>query len=251
MIVVPEGVLEMGGDGDHMAAPDERGNRVITLPSFAVSRTEVTVAQYAACVSAGACRAPRVEAGGADEPVTGVSWRDAQSYAAWLSAREGRRYRLVSEAEWERVARAGTRTRFWWGDDPDPAFANFGDASCCRGAASGPDVFEAVAPVGRFEPTPEGFQDLYGNVWEWVEDCYADYDLAPRDGTAYEPADCRVRVLRGGSYLFPSGFGRASGRYRLTPGARRPDVGFRVAADVAADAASGAASDAASDPGAR
>jgi len=239
MIAVPAGAFEMGGDRDGWAAPDERGDRLIELPAFAVSRTEVTVSQYGACVRAGACRAalapaPGAAPGGAladDDPVTGVSWRDARAYAAWLSAETGRRYRLPSEAEWERIARAGTRTRFWWGDDPDPAFGNFGDDACCRGLAQGADAFAGVAPAGSFRPTPEGFHDLYGNVWEWVQDCYAGYDRAPRDGAASDPADCRVRVVRGGSYLFPAGFGRASARFRLTPGARRPDVGFRVALD--------------------
>ena len=103
------------------------------------------------------------------------------------------------------VARAGMQTRFWWGDDRDPAFGNFGDEKCCRGAALGSDVFEAIAPVRSFEPTPEGFHDLYGNVWEWVQDCYGDYNHAPRDGSANDPADCRVRVLRGGSYFFSLG----------------------------------------------
>ena len=232
MIVVPGGAFEMGGDHDDLAAPDEHDNRTIVLPSIAVSQTEVTASQYAACVRAGACRAPRADAPAADYPVTGVSWRDAQSYAAWLSEQTGRHYRLLSEAEWERIARAGTRTRFWWGNDANRAFGNFGDESCCRGAAAGPDTFESIAPERRFEPTPEGFYDLYGNVWEWVQDCYGDYSDAPRDGIAYDPADCKVRVLRGGSYLFPSAFARASARYRLTPGARRPDVGFRIAMDL-------------------
>lgn len=232
MIIVPAGKFEMGGDRDEGAVPDERGNRIIDINSFAASQTEVTASQYDACVRAGACRAPLIKAQSDDYPVTGVSWRDAQSYAGWLGTQTGRRYRLLSEAEWERIARAGTQSRFWWGNDPDPAFGNFGDEDCCRAAVKGPDIFESVAPVRRFEPTPEGFYDLYGNVWEWVQDCYGDYAHAPRDGSAQDPADCRVRVVRGGSYLLPSGFGRASARYRLTPGARRPDVGFRVAMDL-------------------
>lgn len=234
MVMVPAGAFEMGGDRDGWAAPDERGDRLVELPAFAVSRTEVTVSQYDACVRAGACREPQAAAAddlAGDDPVTGVSWRDAEAYAAWLSAETGQRYRLPSEAEWERIARAGTETRFWWGDAPDPAFGNFGEDDCCRGMVWGADAFEGVAPVGSFRPTPEGIHDLYGNVWEWVQDCYADYDRGPRDGAAYDLADCTVRVLRGGSYLFPAGFGRASARFRLTPGARRPDVGFRIALD--------------------
>lgn len=233
MIALPAGSFEMGGDRDPWAAPDELGDRIIDLPAFAVSRTEVTVAQYAACVDAGACRAPLLSGEG-DEPVTGVSWRDAVAYADWLGSRTGGHYRLPSEAEWERVARAGSATRFWWGDEADPAYGNFGDAACCQGGTGGPDIYRAVAPVASFAPTPEGIHDLYGNVWEWVQDCYAPHDRIPPDGAAYDPPDCRVRVLRGGSYLLPTGFARASARYRLTPGARRPDVGFRVAMDPSA-----------------
>ncbi|MEP9374144.1 SUMF1/EgtB/PvdO family nonheme iron enzyme [Mesorhizobium sp. KR1-2] len=234
MITVPAGTFEMGGDHDDEAVPDERSDRSIDMRSFSAAQTEVTAQQYDACVRSGACRAPLIKAQGDDYPVTGVSWRDAQSYAAWLSVQTGRHYRLLSEAEWERIARAGTQSRFWWGNDPDRAFGNFGDEDCCRPAVKGPDTFEFVAPVRRFKPTPEGFYDLYGNVWEWTQDCYGNYDHAPRDGSAQEPADCRVRVLRGGSYLLPPGFARASARYRLTPGARRPDVGFRVALDLGA-----------------
>ncbi|MBL0373694.1 SUMF1/EgtB/PvdO family nonheme iron enzyme [Rhizobium sp. KVB221] len=232
MIIVPAGKFEMGGDRDDWAAPDERGNRIIDISSFSVSQTEVTASQYDACVRARACRAPLFKAENDDYPVTGVAWRDAQSYAAWLSAQTGHRYRLLSEAEWERIARAGTQSRYWWGNNLDPAFGNFGDEYCCRGAAQGLDIFESIAPVRRFKPTPEGFHDLYGNVWEWVQDCYGNYGHAPQDGSAQDPADCRVRVVRGGSYFLPSGFARASARYRLTPGARRPDVGFRVAMDL-------------------
>ncbi|WP_139676505.1 formylglycine-generating enzyme family protein [Aliirhizobium smilacinae] len=231
MITVPAGKFEMGGDHDDWAAPDERGNRIIQLSSFAASTTEITALQYDTCVRAEACRAPFVKAPDDDHPVTGVSWRDAQSYAAWLSAQTGLRYRLLSEAEWERIARAGMQSRFWWGNVSDHAFGNFGDEDCCHTAVEGPDTFEATAPVRRFEPTPEGFHDLYGNVWEWIQDCYGEYDHAPRDGSAQDPANCTVRVVRGGSYLLPSGFARASARYRLTPGARRPDVGFRIAMD--------------------
>lgn len=229
MIRVPGSTFGMGGERDDWSVPDEHPDRTVTLPAFSASRTEVTVAQYAPCARDGMCRAPQGPARSGELPVTGISWRDAQSYVAWLSARTGQRYRLLSEAEWERLARAGTETRFWWGDAPDRAYGNFGDDACCRGAATGADGFETIAPPGRFAPTPEGFHDLYGNVWEWVQDCYGPYDAAPADGSARDPDGCRVRVLRGGSYLFPAGMARASARYRLTPGARRPDVGFRVA----------------------
>ncbi|WP_375690415.1 formylglycine-generating enzyme family protein [Pseudooceanicola sp. LIPI14-2-Ac024] len=232
MIVVPGGTFEMGGDQDAWSVPDEHGNRTIDLTSFAVSRTEVTQAQYDMCVQAGSCRASLTTASTGEEPVTGVSWRDAVVYAKWLSAQSKRNYRLLSEAEWERVARAGTHSRFWWGDTAERAYGNFGDETCCRGGVEGRDVFEGVAPVGSFEATPEGVSDLYGNVWEWVQDCYDFYAAAPSDGVAHDPEGCRVRVVRGGSYRLPSGFARASARYRLTPGARRPDVGFRIAEDI-------------------
>ena len=132
--------------------------------------------------------------GRGNRPVINVSWKDAQSYVRWLSQRTGHRYSLPSESEWEYVARAGTDTRYSWGDEIGRNRAN------CDGCGSRWDD-EQTAPVGSFSPNAWGVHDMHGNVWEWVEDCWNDsYVGAPSDGSAWESGECGYRVLRGGSW---------------------------------------------------
>ena len=109
----------------------------------------------------------------------GASWNDAQEYVAWLSEKTGSAYRLMSEAEWEYVARAGTTTRYWWGDSLEWDYANC--AECTDRGYGG------ISPTGQFPPNPFGLHDVLGNVWEWVQDCYnPGYEEAPSDGSAWE-----------------------------------------------------------------
>ena len=134
-------------------------------------------------------------------PVINVSQEDAKAYAVWLSEQTGKRYRLPSEAEWEYAARAGTTTRYSWGDDIGRNRAN------CDGCGSEWDN-KQTAPVGSFAANPFGLYDMHGNVFEWVEDCWHDnYEGAPSDGSAWTTG-CRVSsvygdslaVLRGGNW---------------------------------------------------
>jgi formylglycine-generating enzyme required for sulfatase activity len=155
--------------------------------------------------------------------VINVSWDDAQGYVAWLAKKTGKPYRLLSEAEWEYAARAGTATPYPWGDEPGTNRANF------KGAGSQWSG-KQTAPVGSFEPNKFGLHDMIGNVWEWVQDCGNEsYKGAPADGRAWESGDCGLRVARGGSWLnLPEG-ARAAGRYWDPPGLRSILLGFRVA----------------------
>ena len=127
-----------------------------------------------------------------DHPVVNVTWNDALAMSAWLSVQEGRRYRLPSEAEWEYAARAGSRTRYSSGDDPEslPAVANVFDADAQINwpqwqafALSGHDGFAFTAPVGSFAPNAFGLHDMHGNAWEWCADWHADdyYARSPVD----------------------------------------------------------------------
>ena len=152
-----------------------------------------------------------------------VSWEDAQSYVRWLSRETGEEYRLLSEAEWEYAARAGTRTRYWWGDAIGRNRAN------CAGNHCG-DSYRYTAPVGSFSSNGFGLHDMHGNVWEWVEDCWNDsYRGAPSDGSAWESGDCGVRVLRGGSWSHVPRLLRSAYRFGSTAGDRSSYAGFRVA----------------------
>jgi formylglycine-generating enzyme required for sulfatase activity len=196
----------------------------VELRRFAIGRHEVTVAQWDACVSAGAC-ASRPEGASADGdlPVTEVSWIDAQDYLRWLSRRTGHAYRLPSEAEWEYAARAGTTTARYWGDEIGSGHAN------CDGCGSAWDN-TAPAPVGSFAPNDFGAYDMLGNVWEWTQDCWNDsYGGAPADGAAWLTGKCYRRVLRGGSWNFRPAVVRAAVRLWVEPATRHQSIGFRVA----------------------
>jgi formylglycine-generating enzyme required for sulfatase activity len=158
-------------------------------------------------------------------PAINVSWEDAQEYVASLSRRTGKTYRLLSEAEWEYAARAGSDDRaYTWGDDIGKGNAN------CAGCGGEWDGLQRTAPVGSFPANAFGLRDMHGNVWEWVEDCYQDnYYGAPSDGTARSSDNCSSRVLRGGSWFsFPLDL-RSANRGRENPNGRRSSLGFRVA----------------------
>ena len=148
-------------------------------------------------------------------PVVGVSWEDAKGYVRWIREETGKEYRLLSEAEWEYVARAGTRTEYWWGDGIGRGRAN------CDGCGSRWDAKE-TAPVGSFGANAYGLHDVHGNVWEWVEDClHVNYEGAPVDGSAWvSGGDCEQRVLRGGSWSNEPRYLRSAFRFRNSPGLR-------------------------------
>ena len=149
---------------------------------------------------------------------------DAQQYVAWISKLTGKPYRLLSEAEWEYAARAGTQTAYSWGDEIGKGNAN------CNGCGSQWDGRQ-TAPVGSFAPNAFGLYDMHGNVWEWVEDCYHDnYDGAPTDGSAWTAVgDCTYRVVRGGSWQdLPSDLRAANRHRRHSDVIQRKELGFRV-----------------------
>ena len=188
----------------------------------------VTFDEWDACVSDGGCGGYRPDDKGwgrGTRPVINVSWEDAQMYVKWLSWKTGKGYRLLSESEWEYVARSGTRTRYWWGDEIDRNRAN------CNECGSRWDN-KRTAPVGSFSANAFGLYDVHGNVQEWVEDCWNDsYDGAPTDGSAWvsKDCDCYQRVLRGGSWNNKPRNHRSANRLRYYADSRKLNVGFRVA----------------------
>src|SRR5262249_7987984 len=133
-------------------------------------------------------------------PVINVSWDDTQQYVKWLSGKTGKTYRLLTGAEWEYVARAGTTTPFWWGSSISPSQANYAGDYTYAGGPKGEYRGKTVA-VDSFAPNPWGLYNVHGNVWEWVQDCWNDsYDGAPTDGSVWATGDCGRRVVRGGSW---------------------------------------------------
>ncbi len=195
---------------------------------LAVGRFEVTFAEWDACVAAGGCRRRPDDSGWGRgrQPVTNVSWADAQAYAAWLARRTGKHYRLLTEAEWEYAARAGSAARYWWGND-----AGHGEANCydCGSRWDG----RQAAPVGTFSPNPFGLYDMHGNVFEWVEDCYHyGYQDAPSDGRAWT-LDCAAatdtRMVRGGAWQGPAITTRSAARSTVAFNYYDNRIGFRIA----------------------
>ena len=227
MVVVPAGTFMMGStDG----RPDETPVHEVTITqSFAVGRFEVTFANWEACVAGGGCasrKKPDPEGWGKGRrPVINVSWDDAQEYVKWLSDRTNKPYRLLTEAEWEYAARAGTTTKYAFGDTINRRQAHFiGDSEGAK-----------TVEVGSYRPNAWGLHDMHGNVWEWVEDCYQDrYTVAPSDGSARsEESNCSRRVLRGGAWDDRAGGLRSATRHKEPPATRESTIGFRVARAIA------------------
>jgi formylglycine-generating enzyme required for sulfatase activity len=226
MVIVPAGSFMMGsGEAEEGRWDDEGPRHRVTVRPFAIGRYEVTFAEWDACVAAKACdhRPGDKGWGRGNRPVIDVSWSDAHNYLRWLASRTGHEYRLPSEAEWEYAARAGSETRYWWGDEVGRDKAN------CDGCGSRWDN-ERTAPVASFAANAFGLYGVHGNVWEWVEDCWHDsYGGAPADGSAWTSGSCGKRVLRGGAWSGEPRFVRSANRGRSGPGFRNRTYGFRVA----------------------
>jgi formylglycine-generating enzyme required for sulfatase activity len=132
-----------------------------------------------------------------------VSWDDANAYANWLAKKTGKPYRLLSEAEWEYAARAGTTTPFWWGSSITPAQANYDGNFVYEGGGSKGEYRKGtVPPAGSFDANPWGLYNVHGNAWQWTADCYHDnYNGAPTDGSVWITGNCNsAHVVRGGSW---------------------------------------------------
>lgn len=231
MVVIPNGQFRMGCVSGQDCFNSELPVHDVTIPqAFAVSKYEVTFDDWDACVVAGGCGGYRPDDEGwgrGRRPVINVSWSDAQEYVAWLSRQTSQTYRLLSEAEWEYVARAGSSTAYSWGNDVGSNRAN------CDGCGSQWDSIQ-TASVGSFPANPFGVHDTSGNVWEWVEDCWNEsYAGAPSDGSVRPSGDCSRNVSRGGAWSFGPNTLRSANRGRDSSGGRYNNTGFRVAQALA------------------
>ena len=266
MVVVPSGSYEMGSPAFEKGRYDSEGpvHRVTIAEPFAVGVYEVTrgeferFAQETGYLSGGGDGCWffwRAESDGKFEkdsdrnwrapgyaqtdqhPVVCVNWRDAQVYVKWLSRKTGESYRLLSEAEWEYVARGGTQTAWYWGDDKTAQcrhangfdrsagqrYPKWKTAKCDDGAVD-------TSEVGKYKANGFGLHDVSGNVWEWVEDCWNEnYAGAPTDGSAWTSGNCKKRVLRGGSWHNEPWSLRSAYRFGNGSGGRDNYYGFRVA----------------------
>ena len=287
MVVIPAGNFMMGSphnEPGRISNPDsgaiEGPQRLVNITSFAAGRFHVTKEQWAVFVketnriTTGGCgwaqlpgdtlqiweQNPSADwnhigfAQDSSHPVVCISWDDANDYTKWLSKKTGFSYRLLSEAEWEYAARAGTTTAFWWGATASHEYANYGMDSTHTALKWGRDQWMGTSPVGSFPPNQFGLYDMNGNVMQWVEDCYSNsYMNLPADGSAYKlnielnlagnnfpwmngKSSCLFHMVRGGCYGDPPGMIRSAFRsWSNIPGTGFPDLsrsaggGFRVA----------------------
>jgi formylglycine-generating enzyme required for sulfatase activity len=227
MVVVPAGKFMMGwDDGDE----DERpAHEVVIAKPFAVGKFEVTFDEFDACTADGGClKHPLPNDAGwgrGRRPVIAMPWIWLDGYLEWLSRKTGKHYRLLTEAEWEYAARAGTTTKYAFGDTITHDQANFSAGQHGQGR---------TVEVGSYPPNAWGLHDMHGNVWEWVEDCYEpSYDFngkkTPADGSAHTYLGCPTRVARGGSWDYEANDLRSSLRYAVKPAYGVDEIGFRVA----------------------
>lgn len=234
MVVVPPGDFIMGSSQEERDAlgvvplfdsMESPRHKVAIGYRFAISRYEVTFAQWDACVADGGCNGyrPADEGWGRGRrPVINVHYGNAVSYVEWLRRKTGQRYRLPSEAEWEYAARAGTSSWFPFGNSADPAKANFGN-----------NVGRTL-PVGSYPPNAFGLHDMIGNVAEWTADCHHDgFAGAPADGSAWDAhLACPERNVRGSGWSLSGWTTRAAQRINDPIAQRNNHLGLRVVRDL-------------------
>ena len=221
MVVVPAGNFMMGSNDG--AVQERPVHNVVIAKPFAIGKFEVTFAEWDACAAAGSCqRRPEDQGWGRGlQPVINVSWDEVvKEFLPWLSRTSGKTYRLLSEAEFEYAARAGSGAKYAWGDDIGRNRAN------CDGCGSQWDK-KQTAPVGSFAANAFGLHDMHGNVMEWVEDCYQSGLGISNDFSARSTPNCSKHVVRGGSWRGPPENNRSSVRYSYDRTGSA--LGFRVA----------------------
>ena len=242
MAAIPAGANLLGSPEEERGRDRNEGpqQEVAIRQPFAVGRSEVSFAEWLACVAEGGCNAYRPGDYGwgyGQRPVINVSWADARAYVTWLSRKTGAEYRLLSEAEWEYVARGCTTicrpTPFWFGMDISKDRANY-DTRYAYGNSPKAALLGRTVEVMSAEPNPFGLVHMHGNVREWVEDCWnPTLSGLPKNGSARLAGDCQTRVVRGGSFADePKDLRSASRRWEITA-ERRAQIGFRVARTLA------------------
>jgi len=259
LTVLPAGRFTQGSELPSSGAFEKPAHAVVISHVFAMSSNEVTLAEFRyfaaathreltgctiydghwsfdAAASWQAPGFPQIDT----HPVTCVSWEDATAYAAWISTKAAHEYRLPTASEWEYAARAGSEAGEPWGADPGAActVANVADQAAAQrypGWSAFPcnDRYVNTAPVGSFRTNAFGINDLLGNVFEWVQDCWHDdYREAPTDGRARLDGPCEERESRGGSWFTSPQFVSVSYRNRFVSSYRSSAVGFRLVRDV-------------------
>ena len=225
MVVMPTGSFMMGSPDSeaHRNANEGPQHRVRIGKPFAVGKFEVTWAEFKAFVDETGYNAGdfgrRLK--NRNDSAVNISFNDAVSFVEWMSNKTGSQYRLLTEAEWEYVVRAGTSTPYPFHSSAIHLFAN---------TEGEKDGFVYVAPFDFFGANKFGLHNMQGNVMEWTQDCWNEnYTNAPTDGSSWLTGNCNLRVLRGGSWNDEPARARSASRYVLPPDFRLTSLGFRVA----------------------
>lgn len=261
MIAIPSGSFVMGSPASELGRSEAEGpQHQVHVNSLAVGKFHITRGQFAAFVNESSYHAgddcytfenSRYEKRSGrnwlkpgfpqddTHPAVCISWNDAQSYVTWLARKTGKGYRLLSEAEWEYVARAGSPAAHYWGGNPDLAckYSNTMDESARSEISSitlavqvCKDGFAYTSPVGSFMPNAFGLYDMLGNAWQWTEDCSNEnYNGSPKDGSAWTNGNCDQRVERGSAWSSTPQYSRLSARLWDSVADRNDYSGFRVA----------------------
>ena len=219
---IPAGHFIMGSHKMIFSKPAHSVN----IPAFKLSKNEVTYELYDLFVTQTGHDRPMDSWGRGNQPVTNVSWYDAQLFIKWLNrvTTPEKHYRLPTEAEWEYAARAGTQSIYWWGNNMEHNRAN------CSDCAS--PWYRQTAPAGSFRPNSFGLNDTSGNVYEWVQDCWHDsFERVSQNSSARIYGDCKYRVIRGGCWYFNHQEIASASRTWNTATKRDSTIGFRIAQD--------------------
>ena len=230
LLTLPSGQFSMGCDHGVACKDKEIPAHSVFITSFRVMTTEVTFTLWDACIISGDCKIQPDDEGWSrgDRPVIGISYLDiVEQFIPWLNKTTGEVFALPSEAQWEYAAKAGSNTTYAWGNDINCLKARFSQFSGLCGNE------RKTSLVKRFPPNDFGLYDMYGNVWEWTQDCWHhNYHGAPNEGSAWvndkRNGNCDAGVIRGGSWLNQAGFLRAAFRSRYSRSARSNANGFRL-----------------------
>ena len=251
LVQIPAGKFLMGSPETEKDRDQEETQHEVTISKpFYMGITHVTVDQFAAFVKDSGYKTDAEKMDGrswrnpsfdqkGDHPVVQVSWNHAKAFCDWLSKKSGKTVVLPTEAQWEYACRAGTKTAYAWGDNPDDGkgWANAADQSLKKKLPNVPfagkffswdDGFVFTSPVGSFKANTFGLYDMNGNAWQWCQDHYGDYEK----GAATDPTGAdtgSLRVLRGGSWFNLPRSCRSARRFGYDPGNRYDHIGFRVA----------------------
>jgi len=245
MVVLPAGTFTMGTPEDEVGRqPDEGPQHEVTFARpFAVGKFQVLAKEMQAWQREAKVTLPdgddrpgrRCRNGrpsypqGPEQPAVCLSYHDAQAYVSWLSKKTGKHYRLLSEAEREYAARAGSRGPFPFPFDEGKAYSIAQHANT-YGAADG---YNHTSPAGAFAANAFGVHDMHGNVYEWVADCWHDnYEGAPSDGSAWMQGSCKDNQIRGNDYSEAPVFSRSGNRNNREPDERGDWLGLRVAREL-------------------